>query len=135
MLKQTGAEDVASAGEAGADYAKTDKPLPRRSTGTIEREPEVQRMAAGSYRPVGEYDDDFRRDFESRYQGRGFSYEEYEPAYRFGSSWADDDRYRDSDWYAVEPEARRSWEARGRGRWEDARDAIRYGWERARRRV
>ena len=29
ILKQTGAEDVASAGEAGSDYGKTDKPLHR----------------------------------------------------------------------------------------------------------
>ena len=33
VLKRTGAEDVASAGEAGADYAKSDKPLPRREAG------------------------------------------------------------------------------------------------------
>ena len=31
ILKQTGAEDVASAGEASADYGKTDKPLARQS--------------------------------------------------------------------------------------------------------
>ena len=29
ILKQTGAEDIASAGEAGSDYGKTDTPLPR----------------------------------------------------------------------------------------------------------
>ena len=29
ILKQTGATDIASAGEAGSDYGKTDKPLPR----------------------------------------------------------------------------------------------------------
>lgn len=29
ILQQTGAEDVASSGEASADYGKTDKPLPR----------------------------------------------------------------------------------------------------------
>jgi hypothetical protein len=29
VLQETGADDVASAGEKGADYAKTDKPLPR----------------------------------------------------------------------------------------------------------
>src|SRR6202011_3657687 len=29
ILRQTGAEDVASAGEAGSDYGKTDKPLTR----------------------------------------------------------------------------------------------------------
>jgi hypothetical protein len=31
ILKNTGAEDVASAGEASSDYGKTDKPLARRS--------------------------------------------------------------------------------------------------------
>jgi hypothetical protein len=29
ILKRTGAEDISSASEAGADFAKTDKPLPR----------------------------------------------------------------------------------------------------------
>jgi hypothetical protein len=33
LLKKTGAEDVSSAGEASADYAKSDKPLPRTRTG------------------------------------------------------------------------------------------------------
>jgi hypothetical protein len=31
ILKRTGADDVSSAGEASADYAKSDKPLPRRT--------------------------------------------------------------------------------------------------------
>jgi hypothetical protein len=29
ILEETGAEDISSTGEASADYAKTDKPLPR----------------------------------------------------------------------------------------------------------
>jgi len=29
ILEQTGAEDVSSTGESGADFQKTDKPLPR----------------------------------------------------------------------------------------------------------
>ncbi|HTM51822.1 MAG TPA: hypothetical protein VL285_24170 [Bryobacteraceae bacterium] len=32
VLKSTGAQDVSSSGEASADYAKTDKPLPRTRT-------------------------------------------------------------------------------------------------------
>jgi len=32
LLKQTGAEDISSTGEASADYAKTDKPLPKTRT-------------------------------------------------------------------------------------------------------
>jgi len=31
ILKETGAEDIASAGEAGADFATSDKPMPRRA--------------------------------------------------------------------------------------------------------
>ena len=50
VLKQTGAEDVASAGEAGADYAQTDKPQPRESV----------RRAAGSSRDINTLDDDLR---------------------------------------------------------------------------
>lgn len=52
IMKDTGGEDVASAGEAGADYAKTDKPLPRESA----------RTAAGSSRAVDDVLDE-RRDF------------------------------------------------------------------------
>jgi hypothetical protein len=142
-LKQTGAEHIASAGEGGADFAQSDKPMPRHRApgayeddGRGERQPEqeVQRMAAGSSRPVGdyEYDTDFRRDHETLYQGRGLTYEQCEPAYRFGSVCAENDRYRDSDWQAAEPELRRSWEGRRHGVWEDSRDAIRYGWDRVR---
>jgi hypothetical protein len=32
-LERSGAQDISSAGEESADYAKTDKPLPRRTTG------------------------------------------------------------------------------------------------------
>jgi len=34
VLKQTGAHDISSAGEARADYARSEKPLPRRSQTT-----------------------------------------------------------------------------------------------------
>lgn len=33
ILQATGAEDISSTGEAGADYAKTDRPMPRAATG------------------------------------------------------------------------------------------------------
>jgi hypothetical protein len=33
ILERTGAEEISSTGEAGADYAASDKPLPRRATG------------------------------------------------------------------------------------------------------
>ena len=33
LLERTGAEDISSTGEASADYAESDKPLPRSETG------------------------------------------------------------------------------------------------------
>jgi hypothetical protein len=36
ILERTGAQDISSTGEASADYAKSDKPLPRRATGGAE---------------------------------------------------------------------------------------------------
>ncbi len=35
LLKQTGADDVSSTGEASADYAETDRPLRRKTTTTV----------------------------------------------------------------------------------------------------
>ena len=92
-------------------------------------------MAAGSSYSGTEYDygDDFRKDFTMRYQARGYTYEQYEPAYRFGSTWASDPRYRDREWTTIEADARRDWETRGRGsKWEEAKEAIRYGWDKVR---
>jgi len=45
ILKQTGAEDISSTGEASADYGKSDKPMPRtRTSGDITgSEPDVTR--------------------------------------------------------------------------------------------
>lgn len=41
ILLETGAEDVASTGEARADFAKSEKPLPRRSVGSKRVEPDI----------------------------------------------------------------------------------------------
>jgi len=38
VLKDTGAEDISSTGEAGADFSKTDRPMPRSASGTPGRE-------------------------------------------------------------------------------------------------
>jgi uncharacterized protein (TIGR02271 family) len=79
-----------------------------------------------------EYDKDFRSDYRKRYGKSGLDYESYAPAYRFGSRYANEDRYRDRDWTTVEPELRRDWESSGQGAWNDMKDAIRYGWDKIR---
>jgi len=78
------------------------------------------------------YDTDYRTDFDKRYAGRGYRYEQYEPAYQFGSHWASNQTYRDRDWDTVETDMRRDWERTGHGKWEDFKDSIRYGWDKIR---
>lgn len=83
---------------------------------TVRRQ-DVEVTPVGASR-VGEYDNEFRRDFETRYAGQGYKYENYQPAYQYGSTCALDERYRNRDWTTIEPEVRRDWEARRIGPWE-----------------
>jgi len=67
----------------------------------------------------------------------GRTFEEAEPHYRRGFTAAHDERYADRDFETAEPELRRTYEAdttRGRGgdSWEQLREEIRAGWDRAR---
>jgi uncharacterized protein (TIGR02271 family) len=78
------------------------------------------------------YDNDYRTDYKTRFANRGQNYDYYAPAYQFGSTYANDSRYQDRDWNVVEKDMRRDWETRGQGKWEDFKDAVRYGWDRVR---
>jgi len=113
VLERTGAKDISSTGEAGADFSKTDRPMPR-STG------------------VSDYDADYRRDFDTRYVGTADRYEDYAPAYQFGATCATETRYKNREWEAIEPEVRRDWETRGTGAWERFKGSVQYGWDRVR---
>jgi hypothetical protein len=63
------------------------------------------------------------------------AYADYEPAYRYGYDLAGNARYRGRDWAALEADARRDWESRHGGTWEQFKDAIRYGWDKVRART
>jgi len=78
----------------------------------------------------------FRNHFQTNYGNRGRTYEQYEPAYRYGYTLANDARYRGRDWNAIEADARRDWAQNHRdSAWEDFKDAVRYSWERAKEAV
>ena len=86
------------------------------------------------FRPIFEtYANDFRSNFTTKYGNRGYSYDRYEPAYRYGYTLASDTRYAGKDWSAIEADARRDWEKNHQGSaWEDFKDSIRYAWDRVR---
>ena len=60
------------------------------------------------------------------------SFDEYEPAYRYGWDAGTSGRYRGRAWSDIEPELRSDFERRypGGGAWERFKSAVRRGWER-----
>jgi hypothetical protein len=82
---------------------------------------------------------EWRQRWQTRYGTSGGRWEEYEPGYRFGYEMANDARFRDRDFSAVEPELRRefpSWSERSGYRndsaWDRFRDSVREAWDEAR---
>ncbi|HEX8615876.1 MAG TPA: YsnF/AvaK domain-containing protein [Telluria sp.] len=78
-------------------------------------------------------DDDayFRGHWTSNFAREGGSYDDYAPAYRYGTSMAGSELYRGRPWEEIEPGLRTDWEARNPGStWEKMKAAIRHGWER-----
>jgi len=73
----------------------------------------------------------FRGHWTSNYANQGGSYDEYAPAYSYGSSMARSDLYRGRPWNDVESNLRTDWESRyPSSAWEKFKAAIRHGWER-----
>jgi uncharacterized protein (TIGR02271 family) len=99
---------------------------------TVRRtEVDVDRVGSGrlSGSPAGA-NDPFRTHYQTHYASTGRAYDEYAPAYQYGSTLRSDARYSGRDWSTIEPEARRDWEASHRGSpWENFKDAVRHGWE------
>jgi uncharacterized protein (TIGR02271 family) len=81
--------------------------------------------------------EDLDTDFRTHYRGlnlKDTTYDHYMPVYKFGYSLGTDDRFRTGEWSTIEPEARRHWETRNPGTWEQFKDSIRYAWDRVRSR-
>ena len=93
---------------------------------------------------VEEFDDDTVDEDFSRYERtfRGhfrdsdisdrYAYDDVVPAYRFGYTLANNERYRNQKWEDLEPEARQAWEEKNRGTWDDVRDSVQHSWREVR---
>lgn len=64
----------------------------------------------------------------------GSSYDEYKPAYSYGSEMARNEKYRGRRWDEVENDLRTDWDTRyangGQSTWEKMKAAVRQGWDR-----
>lgn len=94
-------------------------------------EVEVEHLAGERTAGLDRYDADYRSDFSTRYAADGGRYEDYEPAYRYGTTLRSDPRYAGRQWDDVESDLRTDWETRHPGgTWERMKAAVRHGWDR-----
>jgi hypothetical protein len=77
-------------------------------------------------------DESHRSHWDSNYSTGGGSYDEYEPAYLYGSEMATSERYRGRTWDQSESDLRNEWQSRTPGdtSWERFKAAIKHGWDR-----
>jgi uncharacterized protein (TIGR02271 family) len=95
-------------------------------------EVEVEQLGATGTTPGLDDDSYFRSHWTSTYGASGGSYDDYAPAYSYGSEMAK--KYSGRPWNDVESDLRTQWEQRdksgGASTWEKFKAAIRHGWER-----
>lgn len=98
--------------------------------------PDAQQFS-GTQTQSGSFDQDndalYRSHWNSNYAAgsEAGTYDDYEPAYRYGSSLSSSDRYQGRKWEEVESNVRSDWEARNPGStWEKVKEAVRHGWDR-----
>lgn len=74
---------------------------------------------------------DYRQHWQTAYGSSGGRYEDYDTAYRYGSTMAGSGRYQNYQWNDVEPQWRSDWESSHPGsKWDQVKDAVRFGAER-----
>jgi len=81
--------------------------------------------------PDMDTDDWYRSDWNDHYSSLGGSYDDYAPAYRYGTDMRTSARYRDRSWDEVESDLKSDWEARhpGASTWDRFKAAVRRGWD------
>lgn len=78
-----------------------------------------------------EDEDYYRSHWTSTYANMGGSYDDYAPAYRYGTAMAGADSYRGRSWDDSEASLRSSWESQyPKSAWDKVKAAVRHGWER-----
>lgn len=94
---------------------------------------QVEKLSPEEEREFAAYAGEFENDWQAKHASRtGLQYRDVEPGYQYGYRLARSGRY-GNDWAAIEAQAKSDWDQRGYGPWEQYREAVRSGWERARR--
>ena len=79
-------------------------------------------------KPFETYNTAYNKHYSAHFANSGYTYDQFTPAYRYGYNLAGDQRFH-GDWATVEPEARRHWEERNKGTWDEFKDAVHHAWD------
>lgn len=71
----------------------------------------------------------YKGHFDQSYGSQGGRFEEWAPAYQYGSELRGSATDADRDWSKVEPRARSDWEKQSPGTWERVKDAIKHAFQ------
>ena len=93
------------------------------------RRQDVQMEEIPAVRPFDSYRDDFRGFYTKHLGSSGVSFDSLLPTFRFGHNLATKEPFRSSPWSAVEADARRIWEAKNPGTWDQSKGVVHYAWE------
>jgi uncharacterized protein (TIGR02271 family) len=133
VAKQAHVIEEVVIGKTTEEHTETIRDTVRRTDVDIERVDGEQ--VVGSTSGYTAYDTDFRNYYQQHYANSGYSYDQFTPVFRYGHDLASSERYRNQDWSNIETDARRGWEERNPGTWEQFKDSVRYAWERVRGRA
>jgi len=98
-------------------------------------EVEIEQLGANSARSSMMSDDDYYRNhFTSNYGSTGDSYDDYAPAYSYGSEMARNQKYSGRQWDDVETDLSSDWATRAGNKagstWAKMKAAVKHGWDR-----
>jgi len=127
-LREMGEEPVVSKTARVVEEVVVGKEVSERS----EQLSESVRRTEVEVEPLSATDDAYYRGhWTSTYGPASGNFEEYAPAYRYGSTMAQGEQYRGRPWNEVEGNLRSDWEARyPQSAWDKFKAAVRHGWER-----
>jgi hypothetical protein len=96
------------------------------------RRQDVEIEEVRNAKPFQEYDVDFRAFVKNKLASKGVTFETLKPAFSFGHSLANREPFRSSPWIAVEADAKRIWEEKNPGTWDQNKAVVHYAWEKVR---
>ncbi|MCC6070888.1 DUF2382 domain-containing protein [Massilia sp. GCM10020059] len=128
-MRETAEEAVVSKSARVVEEVVVGKEVTNREehiTDTLRRtEVEVEQL------PGADDDDYYRNHWTSNYASTGTTYDEYAPAYRYGSEMRRSELYRGRPFEDVETDLRADWTRTHPGSaWENFKAAVRHGWDR-----